>query len=150
VPASVWRTELRDAGAVIVEGHLKAAIAAHHLPACAIGVAGVANWRPALEVLRGAPAGYPVTIAYDAPDVRAVPGVWRAREALAGALRAAGYLVQVATWDVAYKGIDDALLAGASVTSPPWARQLPPLVRPPAVDLPPLARPDAVALEAAS
>lgn len=149
VPASVWRPDQRDAGSTIVEGHLKAAIGAYHLPACTIGVAGVANWRPALEVLRGAPAGYPVTIAYDAPDFVEVREVWDARERLALALHGAGYAVRVATWDGARaKGIDDALLAGLDIDVALWAPSLGPLRRPASRTLPSIERPSAIELVA--
>lgn len=130
VPASVWRPELADATIWAVEGHLKAAIAAHRLGACAVGVGGVANWRPALAALAALPGVRRVVVAYDVPDLVAVREVLAARESFALALHGAGYAVDVAAWDGAAwdgaraKGIDDALLAGLPVDAEPWRRRL--------------------------
>lgn len=120
-PVAVWRPDRKAAGCWLTEGPLKGTIAAQRLDACVLATCGVSLWRPALDVLAGAPAGYPVTIAYDAPDLVTVLEVWRAREDLATALRDRGLAVRVATWDGAHaKGIDDALMAGVPVAVEPW------------------------------
>jgi hypothetical protein len=130
-PVATWRPELALKELWVTEGTLKAAVAAHHLPACVVGVPGVSIWRGVPSVLAAlAVPGREVVVAYDAED-RINGEVVYHREALALALHRAGFRVFVATWDgTRAKGIDDALLAGLSIDIQPWKRHLPPLVRP--------------------
>jgi hypothetical protein len=137
----VWKPYRAGRGVVVTEGALKGLITAHHLDICVLAVAGVANWRAVrrrdgtfgqsgvLDLLAHAPPHLVVTIAFDA-DAMQKPEVWRAQEELAAALWAKGYCVQVATWPTEHKGIDDALLAGATIDVRPWRPGIGPPQRP--------------------
>ncbi len=116
-PVACWRPGMTTGSQIfITEGSLKAAVAAWHLSAHVIGVAGVSNWRRALDLL---PRKVAVTIAYDA-DADTNPLVARQQLELARGLFWAGHPVAIATWDRRYKGIDDAILAGLSIYLSDW------------------------------
>ncbi|MDP9471720.1 MAG: DUF3854 domain-containing protein [Chloroflexota bacterium] len=122
---------------VITEGPLKADIAADVLGCVVLAAPGVNNWSGVLAILAGLGATEAI-IAYDR-DAETKPHVMRARDALAGGLAAARYAPQIATWDDAYKGLDDALLADLDPTIRPYplprrAGQLEPI---PAAAVPP-------------
>jgi len=122
-PVAFWEPDLTtNSTFVITEGSLKAAIAAWHLAACTIGVAGVATWRGALDLL---PRGIAVAIAYDADSV-VNPHVARHERDLARHLFWNGHPVSIARWVPECKGIDDALLAGASIDLRNWPGGGPP------------------------
>jgi hypothetical protein len=116
-PAAYWGAKLTSGDRVIItEGSLKAAVAAWHLRTPVVGVPGVSNWHGALEML---PRGGAVVIAFDS-DVGTNPVVARHQLTLARALYWAGHRVALAHWDPQYKGIDDAILAGASIELNTW------------------------------
>lgn len=117
IPVASWRPELTSSSQVLVtEGSLKAAVASSHLRTHVIGVPGVSNWRRVLNLL---PRKIPVAIAYDA-DACTNPLVARHQLDLARALYWAGHPVAIAAWDPAWKGIDDAILAGISIDLEDW------------------------------
>ncbi|MDP9358478.1 MAG: DUF3854 domain-containing protein, partial [Chloroflexota bacterium] len=103
---------------VITEGPLKADIAADVLDCVVLAAPGVNNWSGVLAILAELGATEAI-IAYDR-DTETKPHVMRARDALAGGLAAAGYAPQLATWDDAYKGLDDALLADLDPSIGPY------------------------------
>ena len=94
----------------IVEGPLKANICAERLGAVVLGVAGVASWREAPDILGQMGTGK-VVVAYDM-DWAANDVVAHHRRQLVGHLLKAGFEVRVAEWDSRHKGLDDALVAG--------------------------------------
>lgn len=99
---------------IVTEGPLKADIAASFLEIPIIGVAGVGNWRPALEFLR---TMWPrrVIIAYDA-DGAENPTVRDQEQVFGRALKQEGMTVKLLRWDRAKgKGIDDLLLGGGRI-----------------------------------
>jgi hypothetical protein len=97
----------------VTEGALKADVA-HTLSGLpTIGLPGVSTWWPALPVLRELGAKT-VRLALDA-DAKDKPPVARALAALAENLAAEGLAVELERWPGEYKGIDDALAAGAAV-----------------------------------
>lgn len=127
-PPAFWSWELVGAGLWITEGALKAAAVAARLGVAAVGLAGVAGWRPLMPLLSGLGSA-PVVVAFDR-DWRSNLQVWRHRAELCRALGAAGAVVLVAAWDwAAGKGVDDALGAGAAVEAVPWRPSAPPLGR---------------------
>jgi hypothetical protein len=97
----------------VTEGELKGDVAAVLSGLPTVGVAGVASWRPVLDVVRelGCPA---LRLAFDL-DARDKPQVARPLAALAGAAAAQGLAVELEHWPADHKGIDDALAAGAAV-----------------------------------
>jgi Domain of unknown function (DUF3854)/Domain of unknown function (DUF927) len=97
----------------VTEGALKSdlAYALSGLPT--IGLPGVSTWRPALPMLRELGART-VRLAYDM-DAQDKPTVARPLAALAEALPAEGFAVEMERWPAEHKGIDDALSAGAAV-----------------------------------
>ncbi len=127
---------------VITEGPLKADIASDHLRRVVVAVPGVTNRAGVLPALAKLDA-FEVIIAYDR-DAETKPQVMQARDALAADLAAAGYRPLLAIWDDAYKGLDDALVAGLVPTITPYplphrAGQLEPIPAA-AVPTPPLRR----------
>jgi hypothetical protein len=97
----------------VTEGPIKADIAFLKSGLPTIAVAGVSCWAPAIPLLRdlGAEA---VRLAFDA-DVLVKPSVAHQLRALAGALAAQGFQVQLERWSPeAGKGIDDLLAGGGS------------------------------------
>jgi hypothetical protein len=122
-PVAFWEPgELTWDAILLTEGPLKARVAGWHLEAKAIGVPGVAAWHRALDFL---PGDESVVIAYDA-DARTNPVVARHQLALARVLYWSGRTVAIASWDPRFKGIDDALLAGASIDLRDWPGGGPP------------------------
>ncbi len=110
----------------ITEGALKADVAAHLSGHRFLAVAGVhsGQGRRVVEELQG--VGWPdeqrLVLAFDA-DFASNPHVRKALVSIGHRLAEAGYTVEVATWGPALgKGIDDALLAGATVHRTPFAR----------------------------
>jgi hypothetical protein len=100
----------------ITEGEFKAFIAAQRLGYPFISVPGVGNWQSAgaVEEARclAGPGGL-VTVFYDS-DAATNHQVSFHKYALADALVKAGMRVELAEWDLQYKGIDDLLLAGGT------------------------------------
>jgi hypothetical protein len=100
----------------VTEGELKADVASFLSKTGTIGVPGVSTWRRALPVLAEL-AAKKVLIAWDWRDVESKPNVCRSLrdffEALVATKRYAA--VGLERWDPQYKGIDDALAAGATV-----------------------------------
>jgi hypothetical protein len=97
----------------ITEGALKADVASALSGLPTIGTAGVSSWQPALPILRELGA-VTLRLALDA-DAHDKPAVARALAALAEALAAEGLAVELERWPAPYKGIDDALAAGATI-----------------------------------
>jgi hypothetical protein len=102
----------RQAEAVrLTEGELKADVCAALSAVPTIGVSGVANWRPAVPILRDMGASV-IHLAFDA-DAWAKPGVARNLVECAEALRDEGFAVRLERWRPDDgKGIDDLLAAG--------------------------------------
>jgi hypothetical protein len=97
----------------VTEGALKSDLA-HALSGLpTIGLPGVSTWRPALTMLREVGART-VRLAYDM-DAQDKPTVARPVAALAEALAAEGFAVEMERWPPEHKGIDDALVAGAAI-----------------------------------
>jgi hypothetical protein len=95
----------------LTEGELKADVATVRSGLLTVSLPGVALWRQALPVLQSCHPQQ-VVLAFDA-DWRRTPQVAQALAQTAFALVAAGYVVEVETWDPALgKGIDDVLAAG--------------------------------------
>ncbi len=97
-------------GLTITEGPLKADIAAQYLGSPVLAVPGVGNYAGAIEILEALKK----TEAYIAYDMDAATNeqVKRHRDRLAADLVAVGIAPFLTTWDSAYKGLDDALVAG--------------------------------------
>jgi hypothetical protein len=104
----------------ITEGPLKADVLGQALSVRAVGVPGVSVWRRAVDVLwRCDPVT--VVLAFDQDPVpTTAAAVARQVEALAHACAAAGWRVEQARWDPRFKGVDDALQAGATLDVTPW------------------------------
>lgn len=94
----------------LTEGERKADVCFRRTGLATVGVPGVANWRPSLDVLRGMGAKT-VRLAFDA-DARAKRPVAEALRACKEGLAEAGFAVELERWDAAYKGLDDLLAAG--------------------------------------
>jgi len=106
----------------ITEGPLKAVIAAPRLQAPVIGVPGAHLWDRALAAV-AALRPRTVILAFDQDaDPTTAAAIGAARTACAAALQAAGYRVRQATWPPVYKGLDDALVGGASLRQGPLPR----------------------------
>jgi hypothetical protein len=112
----------------VVEGELKADLAAERLGAVVVSVPGVDTWSLALPVLAELlPHGGRVIVAMDA-DWREKPAVHGALWSLALACSALGYSTEVALWELTHKGLDDLLVAGqnptlkspAEISKPAW------------------------------
>ncbi|MDP9354965.1 MAG: DUF3854 domain-containing protein, partial [Chloroflexota bacterium] len=145
-PVHVARPVAGDSGSprsvVITEGPIKADIASDHLGCVVVAVPGVTNRSGVLPALAKLDA-FEGIIGYDR-DAETKPQVMQARDALAADLAAAGYRPLLAIWDDAYKGLDDALVAGLVPTITPYplphrAGQLEPIPAA-AVPTPPLRR----------
>ena len=106
---------------VMTEGPLKADLAADELGGIVIAVPGVTVTAGVLPVLRALNVAEAI-IAYDM-DANAKPQVLRARDDLAALLLAASLDVELATWDAAQKGLDDALLADVEILVIPYPLQ---------------------------
>jgi hypothetical protein len=99
----------------ITEGPLKADVLAQALSVRAVGVPGVSVWRRAVAVLRAC-APVTVVLAFDQDPVPATAAAVAVQvQALADACAAQGWRVEHARWDPQFKGVDDALMAGAAL-----------------------------------
>ena len=106
----------------VTEGPLKADVLGQALSVRAVGVPGVSVWRRAVGVLRRC-GPVTVVLAFDQDPVPATAAaVARQVEALAHACLAEGWRVEQARWDARFKGVDDALLAGAALDVTPWPK----------------------------
>lgn len=113
----------------VTEGVLKATIAAEQLGISVWGVPGIGQWAMVLwDVALGPPASLVVAFDQDAPDSAAAQAVAQATDSLIRAVAAAypelldGGRIGRAAWPAAYKGLDDALVAGAWPTVTPVTR----------------------------
>jgi hypothetical protein len=97
----------------VAEGVIKADVAQALSGLPTIGLPGVSTWRPVLPILRELGVRT-VRLAFDR-DAADTAHVGRALVALAEALAAEGYAVELERWPAPHKGIDDALAAGAPV-----------------------------------
>jgi hypothetical protein len=103
----------------ITEGEFKADLAADWLHALVVSIPGVSSWSLALpDIVELLPDGGRVVVALDS-DWRVKPPVLEAAWCLAVSCEVLGYGVEVATWDVNHKGLDDALAAGVVVERKP-------------------------------
>ena len=99
----------------LTEGELKADLAFVLGDLPALSVPGVGNWKPALDVLRGLGCST-VRLAFDA-DAWEKPHVAKHLSDCAGALVAAGFIVELDRWNADDgKGVDDLLAAGKKPT----------------------------------
>lgn len=110
----------------ITEGALKADVAAHLSGHRFLAVAGLHTGQGRRVVQELQAAGWSteqrLVLAFDS-DFASNPHVRKALVAIGHRLAEASYTVEVATWDPALgKGLDDALLAGATVHRTPFAR----------------------------
>lgn len=95
----------------ITEGEIKSDVCFARTGLPTISIPGVTNWRGALSVLRKLKCKT-ARLAFDA-DAKANPTVGQSLKDLAKALTAAGFAVELETWDIAdAKGLDDLLAAG--------------------------------------
>lgn len=100
----------------LTEGALKASLASDKLRAAIVGVAGVSGWRSGLDAAEKVGrkrAGLVVAFDMDAGEN---PHVKRHENDLIAAAWGAGWRVAVANWNPAFKGLDDALVAGQEIT----------------------------------
>jgi hypothetical protein len=97
----------------VTEGVLKSDVARALSGVPTIGLPGVSTWRPVLPLLRELGART-ARLALDA-DAADKAAVARPLAALAEALAAEGFAVEMERWSAEHKGIDDALAAGAAV-----------------------------------
>lgn len=96
----------------ITEGELKADIAFALTGLPTISMPGVSSWRACLQVLKSLGCKI-VRLALDG-DAKDKATVARALDAIAKALPAEGLAVEFERWPAEYKGVDDALAAGAA------------------------------------
>jgi hypothetical protein len=116
-PLALWRLGLPDHKRfLITEGSLCASIVSKHIRDLTFGVPGVGNWREALAMI---PRTLPVVVAFHA-DADADAVVNHEREAIAQAASAIGHPVTIAVWDPRFRGIDDAILGGATIRFRTW------------------------------
>jgi putative DNA primase/helicase len=97
----------------LTEGEIKADLTTERSGVLTLSAPGVANWRaclPALEALGPAT----VRVAFDSDALSNAMVAFAVHDCCEG-LAELGYRVEVEHWDPAYKGIDDALAAGAPV-----------------------------------
>lgn len=133
VHCHVARPDAVAAGTVwVTEGEIKADLSAARLAATVLSIPGVSSWARAMaDLAELLPGGGRVVVALDM-DWRTKPQVHAAAWDLAAACAARDYAVEVATWDGQYKGLDDALAAGARpdrnprsiLTEPKWTGKL--------------------------
>lgn len=116
----------------VTEGEIKADLSAARLGAVVLSIPGVSSWATALPDLAALlPRDGRVVVALDM-DWKSKLQVHAAAWDLSAACTARGYAVEVATWDEKYKGLDDALVAGARpdrsppsiLPEPPWPGRL--------------------------
>jgi len=99
--------------ACVTEGQLKATIAQGKTGVRTIGLPGAGAWKLALPTLE-AWRCVTVRLAFDA-DAATNPNVAGGQARAVRGLIAAGYELEVATWNPKHKGIDDALAAGVAI-----------------------------------
>jgi hypothetical protein len=109
VPAKIQDAEIVR----MTEGELKADIAFVRTGLPTISTPGVSSWRKCLSVFRKIGCKT-VRLAFDS-DAKDKPTVARDLDAAAHALNAEGFAVELERWPAEFKGIDDALAAGAAV-----------------------------------
>lgn len=109
----------------VTEGEFKAHIAAQYLGYPVISTPGTQSWKSAGVVeaaVELAGLGGRVVVFYDMESNKDTD---RARLALAESLSGAGLRVELASWDITHKGIDESLMAGGTFTTsnyvPAWA-----------------------------
>lgn len=114
-PTGIWRDS--GGGIWLTEAPLKADIAAQLLNAVVIGAVGVALWKAGLDMALKLTDGKPETlvVAYDM-DAETNPHVARYRSDLIVTAFKSRWRVRVALWNPHYKGIDDALVAGTTIS----------------------------------
>jgi phage/plasmid primase-like uncharacterized protein len=109
--------ENREAGSAtriwVTEGALKADLAAHFLGAVVVGAASTCCWKPVPAVLDELGAKEAI-LAFDR-DQATNPAVGRAAEEFEEAIKKKGIGVLTAAWPPEWKGVDDALAAGAKI-----------------------------------
>lgn len=105
--------EIKSGLVRITEGELKADIATALSGVFTISLPGVSSWQRALTPLREMKVET-VLLAFDA-DAAKNTNVARAQRLAAEAMKNEGYTVKIETWSDEYKGIDDALAAGAEI-----------------------------------
>lgn len=97
----------------LTEGELKADVAFVRTGLPTISTPGVSSWRACVPVLKAMGCKI-VRLALDG-DAKDKAAVARALDGCAEALAAEGFAVELERWPAEYKGIDDALAAGAAV-----------------------------------
>jgi hypothetical protein len=97
----------------LTEGELKADVAFALSGMPTVSVPGTGNWRPALAVLRQLRCRA-VRLSFDA-DAAQVPEVAQALCECAQECLGSGMSVEVERWPARYKGVDDAMAAGAAL-----------------------------------
>lgn len=103
----------------ITEGELKSDVAMVWSDVPTFSLPGVGNWRPCVPLLKEIGAST-VRLAFD-QDSRRNEHVARALDNCAAGLIEAGFTVELETWPDEFKGIDDALNAGETVSIVPAA-----------------------------
>lgn len=101
----------------LTEGPLKGDIAETLSAVKTVAIAGVGNWKAAIEPIDAIKPEF-VFLAFD-NDSWSEPSVARAATEVYDELRGRGYLVQLETWPEEYKGVDDALAKGIHTTTLP-------------------------------
>lgn len=101
----------------LTEGPLKGDIAETLSAEKTIAIAGVGNWKAAIDPIESIKPEF-VNIAFD-NDSWTKPDVARAATEVYDELQAKGYLIQFEIWPEEYKGIDDALSKGVNTTTLP-------------------------------
>jgi hypothetical protein len=81
----------------VTEGELKADVCTTLDTIPTIGVPGVTQWRPAIQLLRALGAST-VILAFDAPDVHTKPSVFEQTELFWLELNKAGFAVELEDW----------------------------------------------------
>jgi hypothetical protein len=97
----------------VTEGPIKAHLAQFKTGMPTVGLPGVGSWRLALPALKAFGA-HTARLAFDS-DAAINPNVAAALARAVRGLVADGYELEVERWDAAHKGIDDALVAGATI-----------------------------------
>ncbi len=100
---------------IVTEGPLKADVCVEHDNYYnTIAVGGHSNWKQVMPVLKQIPQVKEVHLAFDM-DWNEKDSVRKSVQDFGDALKEAGYTIKLETWNPEYKGIDDALLAGAAI-----------------------------------
>jgi hypothetical protein len=109
VPAGVSTAEIVG----LTEGELKADVASVLSGVPTISIPGVASWRGCLPILKALGCKI-VRLRLDI-DAKDKPTVARALDAVARGLDAEGFALELERWPAEFKGVDNALAAGATV-----------------------------------